>query len=112
MLIDNQKLIFCILPKGVALKVAGQLKEVHGIMTSNISNARGVGKITPLAYRGIAGQSEKEILSIAVSANNADEIFEFIYHEAHIDQPHGGIMYMHALQKTTEYSLPEVAEEK
>ncbi|MBT7951277.1 MAG: hypothetical protein HN764_06625 [Gammaproteobacteria bacterium] len=112
MLIEDQKLVFCILPKGVALKVAEQLKEVHGIMSSNISNARGVGKITPLAYRGIAGQSEKEILSVVVSANDADEIFEFIYHEAHIDQPHGGIMYMHALPKTTEYSLPEVEEEK
>jgi nitrogen regulatory protein PII len=112
MLIDNQKLIFCILPKGVALKVAAQLKQVHGIMTSNINNARGVGKITPLAYRGIAGQSEKEILSIVVSARRADEIFEFVYHEAHIDQPHGGIMYMHALQKTTEYHLPDLDDEK
>jgi hypothetical protein len=112
MLIDKQKLIFCILPKGVALEVVKQLKEIHGIMSSNISNARGVGKITPLAYRGISGQSEKEILSIVVSANQADEIFEFVYHEAHIDQPHGGIMYLHALHETTEYSLPEVAEEK
>jgi len=112
MLREDQKLISCILPKGVALKVAGQLKEVHGIMSSNISNARGVGKITPLAYRGIAGQSEKEILSVIVSAKNADEMFEFIYHEAHINQPHGGIMYMNALPKTTEYSLPEMEEEK
>lgn len=109
---DDHKLIFCILPKGVALGVATRLKEVHGIMSSNTSNARGVGKITPLAYRGIAGQSEKEILSVIVATHNADEIFEFIYHAADINRPHGGIMYMHALQRTTEYSLPEVPDER
>ena len=38
-------------------------------------------------------------------------IFEFIYHEADINQPHGGIMYMHALSKTTEYTLSELPEE-
>ncbi len=109
---DEQKLISCILPKNVAVRVVKRLKEIHGVMSSNISNARGVGKITPLAYRGIAGQSEKEILSIVVSAVNADEVFEFIYYEADIDRPHGGIMYMHALPKTTEYSLPDLPDEK
>lgn len=108
---EDQKQIFCILPKNVAIDVVKRLKEVHGVMSSNISNARGVGKITPLAYRGIAGQSEKEILSVVVSASNADEIFEFIYYKADINRPHGGIMYMHALQRTTEYRLPELPDE-
>ena len=112
MLENNQKLIYCILPKGIALGVVERLKEDRGIMTSNINNARGVGKITPLAYRGIAGQSEKEILTVIVPAVNADEIFEFIYFEADINCPHGGIMYMHALPKTAEYGLPEVPDEK
>ncbi len=108
---EDKKRIFCILPMNVAAGVVKRLKEVHCIMSNNISNARGVGKITPLAYRGIAGQSEKEILSVVVSASNADEIFEFIYHEADINRPHGGIMYMHALHKTTEYCLPDLPEE-
>ena len=112
MTIKTQKMICCILPKGVALGISVRLKEVHGIVSSNISNARGVGKITPLAYRGIAGQSEKEILSVVVAAAIADEIFTFIYHEADIDRPHGGIMYMHSLYRSTEYRLPEIADEK
>lgn len=109
---EDQKLISCILPKGIAIDVVKRVKETHGVVSSNISNARGVGKITPLAYRGIAGQSEKEILSVVVSSSDADEIFEFIYHEADINRPHGGIMYMHALPKTTEYSLPELPDEE
>ncbi len=111
-LLEPQKLIYCILPKGIALGVAKKLKEDFGIMTSNISNARGVGKITPLAYRGIAGQSEKEVLSVAVAADRADDIFEFIYHEADLNRPHGGIMYMHKLLASTEYILPDVPDEQ
>ncbi len=107
----DKKIIFCILPKGIALDIAQKLKDTHNIMTSNIKSARGVGKITPLAYRGIAGQSEKEILSVIVDANMADDIFEYIFFEADINRPHGGIMYMHALPRTTEYVLPEIPEE-
>lgn len=110
--VGNQKLIFCILPKGKALNVVKKLKDVYGILSSNISNARGVGKITPLAYRGIAGQSEKEILSVAVNSDQADEIFTYIYYEADINRPHGGIMYMHALEMSSEFILPEIPEEK
>ena len=108
----DQKMIFCILPKGVALGVRQRLKEVYGIMTSNVSHARGVGKITPLAYRGIAGQSEKDILSVMVSHEQADEVFEFMYHEANLDRPHGGIMYMQALQASTTFNMPDLPDEE
>lgn len=112
MSVNTHKVIFCILPKGVALGVKQALKDDHGIMTTNVSNARGVGKITPLAYRGIAGQSEKEILSVIVTAEQADDIFEYIYHRAEINRPHGGIMFVHGLQQSTEYKLPDVPDEK
>ena len=106
------KLISCIMPNGVALGVQKKLKEVHSILSSNVSPARGVGKITPLAYRGIAGQSEKEILTVEIEADRADEIFSFIYEVADINRPHGGIMYMHPLHMTTRFSLPDLPEEE
>jgi len=111
MQIPNKKMISCILPKGIALDIAQKLKDTHNIMTTNINNARGVGKITPLAFRGIAGQSEKEILTVIVDEDKADALFEYIFFEADINRPHGGIMYMHTLPKTTEFVLPEVPEE-
>ncbi len=109
---EPHKLISCILPKGVALDVEKKLKEVHNILSANVGSARGVGKITPLAYRGIAGRAEKEILSVEVLAEKVDEIFEFIYQEADLDRPHGGIMYMHPLSRTTIYKLPDIPEEE
>lgn len=109
--LQKQKLITCILPKGIALDVATKLKEEHGLMTVDIKSARGVGKITPLAYRGIGGQSEKEILTVTVAEDSADEIFDYIYHTADINRPHGGLMYIYALQQASQYELPSVPEE-
>lgn len=109
--IHKQKQITCILPKGIAINVVKSLKEERGIMSTNINNARGVGKITPLAYRGIAGQSEKEILTAIVPEDQAEELFEYIFTKADINRPHGGLMYMHALPMATPFTLPEVPDE-
>lgn len=106
-----QKLITCILPKGVAHEMVEKLKDEHELMTSDIKTARGVGKITPLAYRGLGAQTEKEILTVVVSADSADEIFEYIYHEANINRPHGGIMYIYPLSQATRYEVPALPEE-
>jgi nitrogen regulatory protein PII len=108
---QTQKLITCILPKGIALDVIKLLKEQYDIVSANINNARGVGKITPLIYRGIGAQSEKEILTVVVKEDIADELFEFIYNEANINRPHGGLMFMNKLSKASIYRMPEVEPE-
>ena len=105
------KLITCILPKGVAQPTLEKLKLERGITRTNINSARGSGKITPLAYRGIGGESEKEILNVVVSAVEADDIFEYIYVEADINRPHGGLMYMCRLSHSTTLELPDLPQE-
>lgn len=107
----THKLITCLLPKGVAPGIVKLLKEEKGIFKANINSARGLGKITPLAYRGVGEQSEKEILNVVVEAQLADEIFEFIYYEADINRPHGGMMYQCDLRRATPFILPELPEE-
>lgn len=108
---SSDKLITCILPKGVALPVLKKLKDEKGISRVNINSARGMGKITPLAYRGIGGQTEKEIMNIVVSEDDADDVFEYVYLEAEINQPHGGMIYMCSLAKATSFILPDIPEE-
>ena len=107
MFISNQKLITCVLPKGICLDVIKSLKEEKGITTANMNTARGAGKLTPLAYRGVGEQSEKEILTVTVDSETADEIFEYIYDEGKIDRPHGGLIYMSSLDRVSPYLLPE-----
>ncbi len=107
---ESSKLITCILPKGNALQTMAALKSGYGIITANMNFARGVGRLTPLAYGGINEQTEKEILTVVVPEAQADEIFSFIYHEAQINRPQGGLMYMQSLQQSIPFSLPEIPE--
>lgn len=108
---EPQKHITCILPKGIAPEILNMLQARWEIVTSNINTARGIGKITPLKYRGPGDQAEKEILTVVVPNDIADTIFNFIYHEANINRPHGGLVYMTAPQYATSFNLPDLPTE-
>lgn len=109
-LLVDQKLITCILPHGRALPVLEALKEELGILTATMHHARGSGRMTPLAWRGVGEAAEKDVISVVVPAPRADEVFGFIRERAEIDRPHGGILYQQPLWKSTEFTLPDVPE--
>jgi nitrogen regulatory protein PII len=103
------KLITCILPPGIALGVLEKLRDEQGVHEGSVHGARGVGKLTPLAYRRLRTQTEKEVLKVVVPAGRSDELFAWIFEHAQIDRPHGGIMFMSALHRSTVFLLPELA---
>jgi hypothetical protein len=107
----NHKLITCVLPKGIAGHVVKRLKTEMQIITANINSARGMGKLTPDAHRGTGEQMEKDILSVVVEADRAEEIFDYLFRAADIDRPHGGIIYMNAMSLASHYSLPALPDE-
>jgi hypothetical protein len=107
----DRRLITCILPKGAALKALQALRDEYNIVSANISNARGVGRLTPLRHRGVGEQPEKEILAFVVDAEQADEAFEFMFDASDINTAHGGIIYMSMLSGATHYLLPDVPAE-
>ncbi len=82
-----------------------------GINTGNINNARGVGHMNFQGHLRVGDESEREILTVMVKENEADEIFEFIHEQAEIDRPHGGIIYQQALHQSTEFVLPDIPAE-
>ena len=105
------KLITAILPKGIALGVIKKLRDEKNIITANMNFARGTGNLAPLKYRDEVVEREKEILTVVVEEAISDDIFEYLYEAAEIDKPHGGVMYMHALESSTLYQLPDISEE-
>ena len=109
---SNSKLITCILPKGHAQPVIQALKDELGIITANVHFARGTGRITHRDYGSRVTQTEKEVLDVVVTGDQADKAFELIYYTAGINKPHGGLMYQNALSDSTEYLLPDLPEEK
>lgn len=110
--LGEQKLISCILPKGIATDVVEALRTDKGILTGNIDNARGAGHLTPTAHRHAGDETEKEILTVIVDTAQAESLFDWLFEQAQINRPHGGIMYMTGLQDCTPYSLPDRAWEQ
>ncbi len=94
------------------MRIMRALTKERGLTAVDIHYARGNGRLTPLRYRGIGETSEKEVLTVAVPTEQADEIFEYIYELADINRPHGGLMYMHALLTATRHVLPDLPEEQ
>ena len=111
--LSRQKLITCIIPKGAGRKVLLGLRQDHAINTSNLNMARGAGMYNPLAKRGIGEQTEKEIVTVVVPMEKAEEIFEYIYFLAEIGEPHKGIIFQSDLICASPYTMPEgIAEEQ
>jgi len=101
-----------ILPKGTGREVLQGLRKDHQIKTGNINMARGAGMYNPLDKRGVGEQTEKEMLTVVVSAEQADDVFAYIYDAAKIDEPHHGIIFQSDLMRSSEYTLPDdIAEE-
>ena len=98
MKIVDGKLITCILPDGAAHGLMERLREERGIESSMSHHARGMGFSGSRRRRGIAEQIEKDILLVAVSSEQADEVFEFIYYAGGLDRPHAGFMFMERLR--------------
>ena len=109
---QKEKLITCILPKGVAVPMMRKLKEKKGIVACYINNARGVGQFTHRRVQRLGDVLEKEILNVVIIPERADEIFEFIYYEADVNRPHGGFIFLTKLSRVSHFELPDIPEEE
>ena len=106
------KIITAILPKGREAELLPRLVDELGIDSFNVNFARGVGRITPLRHRGVGETTEKAILTVLVEEERAQEVFEFIFYEADINQPHGGLMFQQPLLANTMFKMPDIEDEQ
>lgn len=102
-------LITCVLPKGRARALQQALVDEHHLHTGTFHYGRGVGRESHIRDRGIGEQQEREIFEVIVAAANADAIFEFIYFRAKMGDPHGGMIYMAKLPRSSVMTLPDVS---
>ena len=104
----DTRLIACILPKGRARALQQALVEEKNIVAGNFHYGRGVGRESHIRDRGIGEQQEREVFEVVVPADREEEIFEYIFNEAKMDEPHGGMICVTRLPKSTVMTLPEL----
>jgi len=89
------KLITCIAAEDKAQDTVQSLDSTFGLQALVSHFARGLGRSSTAPSRqGLGQQIEKTIFSVLVPSQQADEIFEHIYHVADLHRPHGGIIYV------------------
>lgn len=109
---ERHKMITCLLPKGKGIAVLKILKDELNVVSAHFNHARGSGIFTTENKWGIGQQVEKDVVQVIISEKRADEIFDFLYERAEINQPHGGFMYMAGLENSTSFELPKLPEER
>ena len=105
---SKAKLITCILPKGKVISLVEGLQK-KGIHRSQFAFARGSDLGDPMEKGGLSKEVEKDVFSvIATDEQEGEEIFAWLFEEAQINHPGGGMMYMTSLNYATPFALPQV----
>ena len=106
----NSKLITSFLPRGTGTTLIKLLKQETGICTGNVNSSRGTG--SSAGASDFDNWVEVDVLDVIVNADRADEIFNFIYEKAGIAEGNHGFMIQQSLIQSTNFSLPDLPEEK
>lgn len=102
------KIIHCLLPMGRAAEVMERLRVEKGIASSFHHHARG-GGIGSRKGRESFHYLEREIATVLAPEERADEIFEFLYFAAGLNQPHAGMVLMENALLAMPLVLPQTA---
>lgn len=101
-------LITCVIQRGTADEVINAAEEA-GAQGATVYYARGSGVRERLGILGLAIEVEKEVITIVVSTDQVDRVFDRMYVAGKLDTPGMGIMYVTPLEKAATYVPHEVA---
>lgn len=109
-ILTDAVLITCIVQRGMADMV---VKAAHkaGAHGATVFYARGAGmRQSHLGILGIAVNTEKEVIYIVSSTDQADRIFENIFIAGKLETPGMGMIYTTPIDKMATYVPHEIAE--
>lgn len=92
-LLQSYKVITCFLPAGKGKEVLDNLRKQKGVYSGFVHHARGAGVDSGRGNRA-PFYVEREVITVLAPAELADEVFEFLYFNAGLDQPHAGMVLM------------------
>jgi hypothetical protein len=103
------RLLTCFLPSGRGAEVLERLRKEHAIDSAFAHHARGVGVGSRRGW-GQFFANEREVLTVLVPVERADEVFRFLYFAAGLDAPNTGMIFVERVLRASPFSLPEVPE--
>lgn len=100
-------LITCIVQRGRADAVVMAAAEA-GAEGATIHYARGTGTRQNLGILSVAVNAEKEVVTVAVSREQLNRVFERMFIAGQIDTPGMGFMYVTPVEKAATHIPPEI----
>ena len=99
-------LVTCVVQSGFSEQIFKAARDI-GIVSRAISYyAQGTGLRERLGILGIAVEAEKEVISILVSSEQRDLVYDTLYQAGGLDVPGRGFIYVRQLEKVSTY-LPD-----
>jgi hypothetical protein len=92
-LLQSYKVITCFLPAGKGKEVLDDLRKQKGVYSGFVHHARGAG-VDSRRGNNAPFYVEREVITVLAPVAQADEVFEFLYFNAGLDQPHAGMVLM------------------
>jgi nitrogen regulatory protein PII len=104
--LTDVSLLTCVVQNGLSEVILKAARDV-GAMAGAISHhAKGIGVRERLGILGVAVETEKEVISILVSSEQRDLVYDTLYRAANLDVPGRGFIYLTPLEKASTY-IPE-----
>lgn len=106
------KIITCILPAGRGQEVLARLRKERGFVNASVHHARGIGAATMRRRQRARYFTEKDVLVAVAPAEDADDLFDFIYYAGGIGEPHSGMIFMERAFRATSMVAPNLPSEE
>ena len=103
-------MIVCTLPDdGTDIKIMRQLRKEKNVNRVDSIACRGVPNLQTAKTRlgRLPEPTLSRILTIIVTEAEADDVFDFVYHQAQIGQPGRGALVQTPLVGATRYVMPD-----
>ena len=104
--LTDVSLLTCVVQSGLSKVILKAARDVGATVGAISHHARGIGARERLGILGIAVEAEKEVISILVSSEQRDLVYDTLYQAADLDVPGRGFIYLTPLQKASMY-IPE-----
>lgn len=104
--LTDVSLLTCVVQSGFSEDVLKATRSVGARLGVISHRAKGIGARERLGILGIAVEAEKEVISLLVSTDQQNLVYDTIYRAANLDVPGRGFIYITPLEKASTF-LPE-----
>ena len=104
--LTDVSLLTCVIQSGLSEVILKAARDVGATAGAISHHARGIGVRERLGLLGIAVEAEKEVISILVSSEQRDLVYDTLYRAADMHVPGRGFIFITPLEKASTY-IPE-----